>query len=77
MDAVMIGKKLKKLRGSRTIQEVSKALGISPSTLGMYEIGARIPRDSIKITIANYYGKPVQDIFFAENITDGDSDDAQ
>ena len=72
MDAVMIGKELKKLRGSKTIQEVSEALGISPSTLGMYEIGERVPRDNIKITIANYYGKTVQEIFFADNITDGD-----
>ena len=72
MDAVTIGKELKKLRGSRTIQEVSEAIGISPSTLGMYEIGERIPRDNIKITIANYYGKSVQDIFFADHITEGD-----
>ena len=75
MDAVAIGRELKRLRGSRTIQEVSDATGIAPSTLGMYEIGERIPRDNNKITIANYYGLTVQDIFFANAITDGDCND--
>lgn len=72
MDAITIGKRLKELRGHRTIQEISDATGISPSTLGMYEIGERIPRDNNKITLANYYGLTVQDIFFAQHITDGD-----
>ena len=72
MDAVKIGKKLKELRGNRTIQEISDATGISPSTLGMYEIGERIPRDDNKITLANFYGMSVEDVFFAQEITDSD-----
>lgn len=60
-----IGKRLVLLRGSRTQNEVSKALGISLSALGMYERGERIPRDEIKIRIAKYYDTTVQAIFYA------------
>ncbi len=65
MDAKEIGKKLKELRGERRINEVAEALGISPSALSMYETGTRIPRDVIKIKIANYYGVNISDIFYA------------
>jgi len=65
MDAKEIGKKLKELRGERRISEVAEALGISPSALSMYETGTRIPRDVIKIKIANYYGVNISDIFYA------------
>ena len=37
MDANKIGEKLIALRGSRTQDEVAKALGISLSAIGMYE----------------------------------------
>ena len=65
MDAKEIGKKLKELRGERKLHEVAEALGISPSALSMYETGTRIPRDVIKIKIANYYGVNISDIFYA------------
>lgn len=65
MDSKIIGERLVALRGSRTQNEVSEALGISISALGMYERGERIPRDEIKIKIASYYRKSVQSIFFA------------
>lgn len=60
----IIGEKLRKLRGTRSSAEVSAALGISRSALSMYENGNRIPRDEVKVAIANYYKVPVQDIFF-------------
>lgn len=60
----IIGEKLRKLRGERSSSEVSEALGISRSALSMYENGNRIPRDEVKVAIANYYNVPVQDIFF-------------
>ena len=55
---------LKELRGERSQKEVAEAVGISISALGMYEIGKRTPKDSIKIRLAAYYGKSVADIFF-------------
>lgn len=66
MNKEVIAKKLTELRGERTREEVSNVLGISVSTLQMYENGQRIPRDVIKIKIAEYYQKSVGDIFFAK-----------
>jgi putative transcriptional regulator len=52
------------LRGDRSREEVAKALGISVSALQMYENAKRVPKDEIKLKIANYYGVPVESIFF-------------
>ena len=65
MEHNSIGAILVELRGSRTQKEVAKALDISISALSSYENGSRIPRDPIKIRIAEYYKKPIQKIFFA------------
>lgn len=59
-----IGKSLRELRGEKTLADVSKAIRISASALAMYENGYRIPRDEIKIRIANYYGRSVESIFY-------------
>jgi hypothetical protein len=58
------GKILTELRGEKTQEEVAKSIGIATSTLGMYETERRVPRDSIKVKIASYYKKTVQEIFF-------------
>ncbi len=62
-----IGNRLRALRGDRTREQVAQALGISPSALAMYEMGERVPRDTIKIRIAEYYQKSIIDIFFAND----------
>lgn len=59
-------KRLIAARGNRTREEVAAALGISVSAIAMYETGRRIPRDSIKQKLADYYHLTVQEIFFAE-----------
>ena len=59
-----IAERLTQLRGDRSREEVAKAIGISVSAISMYENGERIPRDSIKITLAAYFNKSVQEIFF-------------
>ena len=64
MSAITMGEKLVKLRGNRTQSEVAQGIGISPSAYAMYENGARIPRDHIKVKIAKYYKRSVQFIFF-------------
>ena len=38
--------------------------GDIPRDESMYENGERIPRDDIKIRIANFFGRSVQEIFF-------------
>ena len=66
IDTKTMGEKLIKLRGNRTQEEVSEALGISKSALSMYETGKRIPRDPVKMKLARYYKKSVPSIFFNE-----------
>lgn len=65
MDKAKIAKTLIQLRGAKRREEVAAALGVSLSALAMYETGERIPRDEIKIALANYYNKSVSDIFFS------------
>lgn len=66
MNLKEIGKKLLELRVNLGMarEEVANELGVSVSTLGMYEQGRRIPRDEIKIRIAELYKRSVQEIFF-------------
>ncbi|MEB8665437.1 helix-turn-helix transcriptional regulator [Bacillus cereus] len=59
-----VAENLINLRNGRSREEVARAVGISVSTLQMYENGQRIPRDNIKIKLANFYGVTVQTIFF-------------
>ena len=66
MDRLAVGRRLMMLRGSRSQEEVSRAVGISTSALGMYERGERIPRDEIKIGLSKYYDTTVQAIFYAD-----------
>lgn len=66
MNSKVIGKRLIKLRGEKSQKEVSDALNISYSALSMYEAGERIPRDEIKIRIAEYYDTSVEALFYAE-----------
>ncbi|HDR7706635.1 TPA: helix-turn-helix transcriptional regulator [Bacillus thuringiensis] len=64
MNYERVAKNLINLRKEKSREEVAKAVGISVSTLQMYENGQRIPRDNIKIKLANFYGVTVQTIFF-------------
>lgn len=64
MNKNKIAKTLIDLRGVKTREEVANSLCISISALQMYENGHRIPKDEIKIKIADYYQLTVQEIFF-------------
>ena len=64
INSAPIGERLRCLRGSKTAEEVAKDLDLSVSAIGMYERGCRIPRDDIKVKLARYYGKTVQELFF-------------
>ena len=66
MNAAKIGKKLATLRGDKSQMEVAEAVEISISALSMYERGERIPRDEIKVKLANFFNSTVQAIFFEE-----------
>ena len=64
------GKILTELRGNKTREQIASDIGISTSALGMYELELRVPRDEIKIKIADYFHKSVQDIFFTTQCHD-------
>ena len=64
MNAKEIGKKLKELRGNKSLQRVASDVGITVSALSNYEQGLRIPRDEVKIKLANYYASNIQKIFY-------------
>lgn len=68
MDRCAIGKKIKELRGDMPVDEFAKEIDISPSAVRMYESGERIPRDEIKLKIARYFGKSIEEIFFAQQL---------
>ena len=68
MDTKAIGKKLEELRKAKGITqaEVAEALGVSAMAVSLYENGERIPRDEVKIKIADFFKTPVSSIFFGE-----------
>ena len=66
---MLVGEKLKTLRGNMTQNEIALALGITKSSWAMYETDRRIPRDEVKVKIAEYFNKTVQEIFFNQNVT--------
>ena len=66
MNSKRIGERLQKLRGSRTQKEVAEAVGVTPMAISLYESGERVPRDEIKVRLANYYKRTVNFIFFSD-----------
>ena len=54
---------MKKLRKGRSFEEVAKAVEISAEALKSYESDERIPRDEVKIRLADYFGVKPGDIF--------------
>lgn len=63
-DPKEIGERLRKLRGETDRSTVAQKCEISVSALSMYENGLRVPRDEIKVRLANFYGKTVESIFY-------------
>lgn len=64
MNSNVISERLINLRGKRSRQEIADKIGVSLSALIKYERGERIPRDEVKIKLAEEYNTTVQDIFF-------------
>lgn len=60
-----IGQRMRDLRGSRPQIEVAQAIGITAMALSSYETDKRVPRDSIKIKLAEYYKTSVESLFFS------------
>ena len=60
-------------RGKKKREDVAKAVGVSVSAIAMYENGDRVPRDEIKVRLADYYKKSVQELFLMQNVTISDT----
>ena len=65
MDKVKIAQKLRELRGEKSREDVAINCGVTAQAISMYETGARIPSDDVKIKLARFFNSSVQEIFFA------------
>lgn len=59
-----IAERLVEARGDIPRKAVAEAVEISVSALAMYETGQRVPRDELKVRLAKYYNRTVQELFF-------------
>lgn len=66
MNAIAVGEKIRAMRGAESQQALANELKISKSALAMYERGERVPRDEVKIRIAQHFGVSIESIFFAQ-----------
>jgi transcriptional regulator with XRE-family HTH domain len=64
-EKMTIGQRMRDLRGNRPQIEVAQAIGITAMALSSYETDKRVPRDSIKIKLAEYYKTSVESLFFS------------
>lgn len=62
-----IGAEIKRLREAKELsrEDLADKLGASPSAIAMYELGERIPRDEMKVKIADFFGVSLESLFFA------------
>jgi transcriptional regulator with XRE-family HTH domain len=74
ISTIEVGKRLRTLRGNKTLQTVSNDTGLGLSALTMYELGNRMPRDEAKIALADYYNVSIDELFFAQNFTKRERD---
>lgn len=67
MDKQKIGERLRAIRGDTPVAEVAKAVGVTTPAIYQYELGIRMPSDKVKMKLADYYNKTVEEIFFARD----------
>lgn len=63
-----IAENLKRLRleKGKTRNEVAEENGITLRSVEAYERGDRVPRDSVKVKLANYFNESIESIFFGK-----------
>ena len=64
IDTKVIGNRLRELRGDKTQKEVADAVCVTAMAVCQYEAGTRVPSDQVKIALAEYFGRTVENIFF-------------
>lgn len=60
-----VGKRMRNLRGEKSLNDVAQALGVTAMAVSNWERGIRTPYDYMKVKIAQYYGVTVESIFFS------------
>lgn len=67
VQSIIISTRLRDLRVAKgkTIGEMAVDTGIGASALRNYELGLRVPCDANKLTIARYFGRSVDDLFYS------------
>lgn len=70
VETMSIGERLRQARGSTPRETVARTIGVSVSAITMYENGERIPRDPIKVKLAEFFNTTVQDLFFSQKCHD-------
>lgn len=65
MNMKKISANLRKLRGKKTVDELSQLLGVCKSTIYMYESGKRVPNDDVKKKYACIFKTTVDKNFFS------------
>lgn len=68
MNANKIGNKLidQRTKKGETQKDVADAIGTSVSTVAMYESGKRIPKDDLKVKLANHFECSVTALFYCD-----------
>lgn len=66
MDRKLIGERIRGLREEKgqSMAHVARQLKLPYSTYFSYEYGLRLPSDPVKIKLAEYFGVPIETIFF-------------
>lgn len=59
--------KMAMLRGTRSLRDVAKEIGIPYSTYAMIETGHRFPRIKLAQKISQFYGVTIDELFFNQN----------
>ena len=54
-----------RLKSGKTQAEMAEILNVSVSSYNQYESGIKVPRDDVKVRIAEYFNRTVQYIFFS------------
>lgn len=65
-----IGNKIKGYRTEKNMSQqcLADKAGVTVSAIGNYEAGLRIPKDSVKVAIAEALGVGVETLFFESEI---------
>lgn len=70
-------KSLREIRGDLSLDDVSKAVGLAPSTLSRIERGGQFPQRSTMKKLADFYELTEPDIFLLVSIATDHNKDHQ